>query len=132
MTNENDLKRGYATKHFDQPVKRYVRTMDLQDNPELWEKYRLMHSEGHIWKEILAGIREVGILEMEIYILGKRLVMVMDTVADFDFDRDMARCGELPRQREWEEFMASFQQCDPNSAATERWQLMERMFYLYE
>jgi len=123
---------GYKTKHFDQPVKRYVRTMKLQDNPELWEKYRLMHSQGHIWQEIIDGIRQVGILEMEIYILGSRLVMVMDTVADFDFERDMARCAELPRQREWEEFMASFQQCDPGSAATERWQLMERMFYLYE
>jgi len=128
----NTPQQGYTPKQFDQPVKRYVRTMNLQDNPALWAKYREMHSKGHIWQEILDGIRQVGILEMEIYILGPRLVMIMDTVADFDFDRDMQRCGTLPRQREWEELMASFQDCSPESATTERWQLMERMFYLYE
>ena len=42
-------------------------------------------------KEILAGIREVGILEMEIYILGTRLFMIVETPLDFDWDTAMER-----------------------------------------
>jgi L-rhamnose mutarotase len=123
---------GYPTKQFAQPTKRYVRTLTLKDNPKLIEEYRRRHSEAEHWPEIRDGIREVGILEMEIYILGTRLVMIMETVADFDFDTAMQRLATLPRQQEWEEYMAIFQQCDANATSAEKWQTMDRMFYLYE
>ena len=70
---------GYITKDYGQPVKRYVQTMELKDNPELIRKYKEAHSEEKAWREILDGIRQVGILEMEIYIAGPRLVMICDT-----------------------------------------------------
>ena len=70
---------GFRVKEYDGPVKRYCQTMDLKDNPELIKEYRKRHSEENAWKEILNGIREVGILEMEIYILGTRLVMIVET-----------------------------------------------------
>ena len=76
------------------PVKRYVQTMDLKDEPALIREYRKRHSEGEAWPEILAGIREVGILEMDIYILGTRLVMIVDTPLDFDWDSARSvECG---------------------------------------
>ena len=74
---------GYKTKEYGQPVKRYVQTMELKDSPELIKRYCEAHDKEHAWKEILAGIREVGILEMEIYILGNRLVMIVDAPLDF-------------------------------------------------
>ena len=61
---------GYKVRPFSQPVKRYCQTMDLRDNPELIAEYRRRHSEGEAWQEIIDGIRSVGILEMEIYILS--------------------------------------------------------------
>ena len=84
------------------------------------------------WPEILAGIREVGILEMEIYILGTNLFMIVETPLDFDWDTAMARMATLPRQAEWEEYMSVFQQAEPGASSAEKWQLMDRMFYLYE
>ena len=57
---------GYRTKDYGQPVKRYVQTMELKDNPELIRKYKEAHSEEKAWREILDGIRQVGILELEI------------------------------------------------------------------
>ena len=39
-------------------------------------RYREAHDRYHSWPEIRAGILEVGILEMEIYILGNRLFMI--------------------------------------------------------
>ena len=38
--------------------------MDLKNDPELIAKYKEAHDRLHAWPEILAGIREVGILEM--------------------------------------------------------------------
>ena len=122
---------GYKVKPYTQPVKRYCQTMDLRDEPELIKEYRRRHSEGEAWQEILDGIRQVGILEMEIYILGSRLFMIVETPLDFDWDTAMARLAKLPRQQEWEEYMAMFQNCAKDATSDEKWQMMERMFYLY-
>ena len=84
-------KTGYQVQSYDVPVKRYCQTLDLRDSAELIAEYRKRHSQAEAWPEILAGIREVGILEMEIYILGTRLFMIVETPLDFDWDTAMER-----------------------------------------
>ena len=128
----NNIKSGFSVQSYSVPVKRYCQTLDLRDNPELIAEYRRRHSADHIWPEILAGIREVGILEMEIYILGTRLFMIVETPLDFDWDTAMARLDTLPRQQEWEEYMSIFQQVLPGMSSAEKWRPMERMFHLYD
>ena len=123
---------GYRVKEYRQPVKRYCQTLELRDNPELIKEYRRRHSREHACREILDGIRQVGILEMELYILGARLFMIVETPLDFDWDTAMARLATLPRQAEWEDYMAEFQLVKQGLSSAEKWQLMERMFYLYE
>ena len=123
---------GYITKSYNQPVKRYCQTMDLRENPELIAEYKKRHSKEHAWREIIEGIREVGILEMELYLLGTRLFMIVETPLDFDWDRAMARLATLPRQQEWEDYMAIFQLVNPGTTSAQKWQLMERIFYLYD
>lgn len=123
---------GFTAKQHPVPVKRYCRTMDLKNDPELIAEYVKRHSQAEAWPEIRAGIREVGILEMEIYILGNRLFMIVETPLDFDWDSAMERLATLPRQQEWEDFMAIFQNCQEGDTANEKWKMMERMFYLYE
>ena len=110
---------GYVVQEYKVPVKRYCQTMDLKDNPELIAEYVKRHSE-------------VGILEMEIYILGTRLFMIVETPLDFDWETAMARLATLPRQAEWEAYMSIFQQADATATSAEKWQLMDRMFYLYK
>ena len=123
---------GNLVKAYGQRVKRYCQTMDLKDDPALIAEYRRRHTKEEAWPEILAGIREVGILDMDIYILGTRLVMIVETPLDFDWDTAMARLATLPRQQEWETYMAIFQQCREDATSDEKWQMMERMFHLYE
>lgn len=123
---------GYVVQEYKVPVKRYCQTMDLKDNPELIAEYVKRHSEAEAWPEIRDGIREVGILEMEIYILGTRLFMIVETPLDFDWETAMARLATLPRQAEWEAYMSIFQQADATATSVEKWQLMDRMFYLYK
>ena len=69
---------GYNQKTYACKTKRYVQTLDLRDDPDMIKEYRKWHSETFHWKEIRDGIKAVGILEMEIYILGTRLVMIVD------------------------------------------------------
>ena len=90
------MTQGYPTKQHSVPVKRYCRTMELKADDALIREYVRRHSEGEVWTEILAGIREVGILEMEIYLLGNRLFMIVDTPIDLDWDTAMARLATAP------------------------------------
>lgn len=122
---------GYKVQEYHGPVKRYCQTMDLRDNAELIRKYKEAHDRDHFWDEIKQGIRSVGILEMEIYILGARLFMIVETPLDFDWDTAMARLATLPRQAEWEAYVAQFQQCNKNATSDEKWRMMDRIFYLY-
>ena len=123
---------SYKVKNFGQPTKRYVQSLTISDNPELIEMYKACHSPEGNWKEVRDGIREVGILEMEIYIHGNILTMIVETPLDFDWDSAMARLATLPRQAEWEAHVAQYQGCDPDATSDQKWQLMQRIFYLYE
>ena len=123
---------GFRVQEYNGPVKRFCQTLDLKDNPELIAEYRRRHSEGEAWKEIIDGIRKVGILEMEIYLLGTRLFMIVETPLDFDWDGAMARLATLPRQQEWEDYVAEFQDAKPGASSDEKWRMMERIFYLYK
>ena len=123
---------GYIQALSDGKTKRYVQFLEITDSPELMEQYRYWHSEEHHWREIREGIREVGILEMELYMLGNRLVMIVDTPADFQWQEAMDRLAKLPRQAEWEAFVARFQGCSADARSDEKWQPAERIFRLYE
>lgn len=123
---------GYIQTPREGRVKRYVQTLDLRDDPEMIREYRKWHSEEFHWKEIREGIKAVGILEMEIYILGTRLVMIVDAPEDFDWTEAMNRLATLPRQAEWEAFVAKLQGCRADARSDEKWQMMERMFRLYD
>ena len=123
---------GYTQTLSGGRLKRYVQFLTMEDDPELMEQYRYWHSEEHHWKEIREGIKAVGILEMEIYMLGNQLVMIVDAPADFDWQEAMNRLATLPRQAEWEAFVARFQGCSADARSDEKWQPAERIFRLYE
>jgi L-rhamnose mutarotase len=123
---------GYIQKQHIGSIKRFVQTLTLNSDEEARREYIKWHSTEHNWKEIRNGIREVGIIEMEIYILGNTLVMIVDTPEDFDWEKAMARLATLPRQAEWEAFVSQFQGCNANATSDEKWQMMQRIFFLYD
>ena len=85
-------------------MKRYCQLLNLPNDEELFKGYIEEHA--HVWPEIQAGIREVGILDMQIFLLGNQSFMIMDTTDDFDFVKDNARLMTLPRQAAWEAHVA--------------------------
>jgi L-rhamnose mutarotase len=68
---------------------------------------------------------------MEIYMLGNQLVMIVDAPVDFNWDEAMSRLATLPRQAEWEAFVAKFQGCSAEARSDEKWQPAEHIFRLY-
>lgn len=109
-------------------MKRYCQTLELANDEELIRKYVEVHAQ--VWPEVTAGQREVGILDMQIYRYQNRVFMICDTVDDFDWERDMARLATLPRQAEWEAYVAEYQGCDPSLPSASKWHLMEQIFHL--
>lgn len=112
--------------------KRYCKTMKLRNDAALIVAYKKAHAKGAAWPEITQGMKEVGILDMEIYLLGTTLFMIMDTVADFDHDKAMVELAQKPRQSEWEAHMSQFQDTSEESTADQKWQLMERIYKMDE
>lgn len=107
-------------------MKRYCQTLTLVDDEELIAKY--VESHAHVWPEIIAGQHQVGILSMQIYRRDRVLFMICDTMDDFDWQRDMARLASLPRQAEWEAYVAQFQGALATARSDEKWQLMQKIF----
>jgi L-rhamnose mutarotase len=108
--------------------KRFCKTLELRNDSALIQAYRKAHAKGQAWPEITQGMREVGILDMEIYLAGTRLFMIMDTIPNFDHDKAMNELAKKPRQSEWEAHMAQFQNTSANASADEKWQVVERIY----
>jgi L-rhamnose mutarotase len=108
--------------------KRFCKTLELTDDPELIAAYKKVHAAGAAWPEITQGMREVGILDMEIYLSGTTLFMIMDTLPDFDHKKAMNELAKKPRQSEWESYVAIFQKTSAKSSAKDKWQLVERIY----
>lgn len=109
-------------------MKRYCLTLDLKDNPQLIAEYRRYHEK--IWPQITKSIRDSGIEDMEIYLLGTRMFMVMEVNENFSFADKAKADAANPKVREWEELMWKFQKPLPSAKPGEKWMLMERIFKL--
>jgi len=103
-------------------------TLDLKDDPKLIAEYRAHHDR--IWPEIVQSLKDAGILELEIYMLGTRLFMILDTVEGFSFQDKLKADAANPKVREWEDLMWKYQQALPTSKPGEKWQPMECIFKL--
>jgi L-rhamnose mutarotase len=112
--------------------KRFCKILELKNDPDLIEEYKKVHAEGAAWPEVIQGMREVGIIDMEIYIDGNRLFMIMDTVPGFDHEKAMAELAQKPRQKEWEAFVSRFQRSSAGATADEKWHPVERIYKLPE
>jgi L-rhamnose mutarotase len=66
--------------------KRYCLALDLKDDPKLISEYKQHHAQGQAWPEITKSIRDSGIEDMEIYLLGTRMFMIMDVNEHFSFE----------------------------------------------
>lgn len=109
-------------------MKRYCQTLSLKNDRTLIESYITEHA--NVWEEVRNGMKEVGILDMQIFIHENRLFMIVDTVDGFDWERDMNRLASFPLQAEWEARMDRYQEVEEGKKSSEKWQMMSRIFKL--
>jgi L-rhamnose mutarotase len=109
-------------------MKRFCLTLDLKDDPNLIAEYRKYHE--NIWPEISASLKDSGIEDAEIYLLGTRMFMILEVNERFSFEAKAKADAEDPRVQAWEKLMWKFQKPLPQAKPGEKWLLMERIFKL--
>ena len=109
-------------------MSRYVLTVDLRDDPAAIAAYRDHHQR--VWPEVLDSLRREGVRHMEILILGRRLVMVLEVTNGLDVRRMFADLTvSHPRVQEWETLMQSLLEPASGAPPGEWWAVMEPVFH---
>lgn len=109
-------------------MKTFAQALDLKDDPALIREYVDHHR--HVWPEVTAALRKIGISRMQIFLLGTRLFMVYEAPDRFDPARDYQSYAADPRCRAWDELMRRFQQPAPGAKPTDWWTPMDCIFEL--
>ena len=110
-------------------MRRHVLTLDLRDDPAAIAAYREHHQR--VWPEVVDSLRQAGVHRMEILMLGRRLVMILELNDGLDFRRVFAaHLASNPRVQEWEQLMRSLQQPSTDAPPGEWWAVMDPVFRL--
>ena len=107
---------------------RYCFTLDLKEDKKLIETYKQYHRS--VWPEVKDSLKTAGVLNMEIYLLGNRLFMIMDVDDEFTFEAKNKADRANSKVQEWEKLMWNFQQALPWAKPGEKWLLMDQIFEL--
>jgi L-rhamnose mutarotase len=107
---------------------RYCLALDLKDNPTLIAAYEEYHAS--VWPEIIASIKEAGIIALEIYRVSNRLFMIIEADDDFSFEKKAAMDAKNEMVIQWEKLMWEYQQALPTAKQGEKWVLMKKIFTL--
>jgi L-rhamnose mutarotase len=108
--------------------RRFCFALDLKNDPVLIAEYRKYHEK--IWPEITQSLNGSGIEDLEIYLLGTRMFMIMEVDENFSFEKKAKADEQDPKVQAWEQLMWRFQQALPEAKPDEKWLRMERIFKL--
>ncbi|WP_343691563.1 L-rhamnose mutarotase [Chitinophaga sp.] len=111
-------------------MKRYCLALDLKEDPQLIAEYEYWHKAENGWPEVRKSILDAGITDMQIYRTGNRLMMIMETIDQFDAAAKSAADAANPKVQEWEQLMWKFQRPLPWAKEGEKWLVMEQIFQL--
>lgn len=112
-------------------MQEFALTINLVDDFEKIEKYKAYHRE--VWPEVIKCLVSVGILDMKIWLLGRRMFMLMQAEDSFRPDRDFAHLeASNSKYNEWQRAMDEFQERVPEAQPAEHWASMEKVFDMSE
>ena len=106
---------------------RHCLLLDLRDDPALIAQYEAHHRA--VWPEVQAHLHGQGVTAMQIWRLGTRLCMLMETDdARFDPARMAAAEAGDPTLAAWEALMWTYQSPTPWTPAGAKWTRADRVF----
>ncbi len=109
---------------------RHCLALDLKDDATLISEYIDYHKPENAWPQITQNMRELGIIDMEIYHVGNRLFMIMETELDFDPNAEPESEEGRRLSDEWENLMWQYQKPLPWAKSGEKWVKMEKIYDL--
>lgn len=109
-------------------TQQYCLALDLIDNEVLITEYKAYHQS--VWPEVIQSIKDAGIHLLNIYCVGNRLFMIIETDETFSFEKKAMMDASNDKVQEWEQLMWKFQQALPWAKQGEKWMLMEKIFEL--
>jgi L-rhamnose mutarotase len=80
--------------------RRFCFALDLKNDPALIAEYRKYHEK--IWPEITQSLKGSGIEDLEIYLLGTRMFMIMEVNQNFSFEQKAKADEQDPKVQAWE------------------------------
>ena len=111
-------------------TKRYCYACDLKDDSKLISEYKAYHAKGKVWPEITKSITDAGITDMQIFLTGNRMFMIMEVDETFDPIKKAEMDANNPKNQEWENLMWNYQQELPWAKKGEKWVPLEKVFQL--
>ncbi|WP_128544233.1 L-rhamnose mutarotase [Larkinella soli] len=109
-------------------MQRFCLALDLIDDPDLIAEYEQWHAKGVGWPEVRRNDLDAGVLDLQIYRTGNRMVMILETTDDFTFEKKAAMDAVNPKVQEWEELMWKYQQALPWAKPGQKWVRMDQIF----
>jgi L-rhamnose mutarotase len=108
--------------------RRFCFALDLKGDPALIAEYRKHHEK--IRPEITQSLMKSGIEDLEIYLLGTRMFMIIEVNQSFSCEKKAKADEQNPKVQAGEQLMWRFQQALPEAKPGEKWLRMERIFKL--
>jgi len=105
------------------PVQRVAFRLRLK--PEAIEEYESAHT--HVWPELLAKLKEVGISDYSIFRHGQDLFLCMRVE---DFDRAWEMLDKDPVNQQWQKEMSRTFEPIHDLRPGERFPMMKEVFYM--
>jgi len=106
--------------------------VDLHDDPALIARYRAWHAPGAVPKPVVAAMHADDIRELEIWLHGTRMVLIMEVGPGFDPAAKAARDDANRDVQDWDRLMRTFQKPVPGAPEGQTWVAMERIHALAE
>jgi L-rhamnose mutarotase len=112
-------------------LRRRCFALDLKDDAAAIESYKHWHRPGGPPAEVTRSLREAGIVALDIYLIGNRLFMIMDSEPAAPSATKSTDESDNPHVQDWERLMSELQQDLPFSKTSAgKWQPLEHIYSL--
>jgi L-rhamnose mutarotase len=109
--------------------------LDLRNDAVAIESYKHWHRPGGPPAEVTRSLREAGIVALDIYLVGNRLFMIMESDPSAASGVRSTDGSDNPHVQAWEALMSELQQDLPfpkSDSSSGKWQLLEHIYSLAE
>jgi L-rhamnose mutarotase len=113
------------------PTRRRCFAVDLHGDADQIARYRAWHRAGGPPMAVTAAIRADDVRQLEIWLVGDRMFMILEQGEAYDAQAKAARDAANPDVQAWDALMRTFQKPLP-FAPDQTWVEMERIYALSE